>query len=492
MPNLFEFMSPTEVRNEISDQILLEEIRRNKEEIEENYKPKGLDLHLTYPYSDEFEFQTKLEMINLDTERINDIRSGNGFIISDYQPIKKELKAEYGIFSPKYGRTLGDANPFKDKYSCTCRLMTSRIYNGLVCPHCNTRVKFVDDNYGMFGYMVLLKYEIIHPTLYKQLEALIGPQRLINILDIEDQKNEDGFSITDESQKVHKKGLFRKEKGKNEPYYGIGMEEFQKKFVEIIEYYYLISTNKESKEPYFKSLLENHDKIFTKSIPVYTTHLRPFNSPNKKNLNLEGTNAIYNMMSKLVSSINDDRLKIFRKKKEKNQLLFDLQMKYVELNNEIDAILSGKKGNVRQLAGGRFNYSSRCVIIQNPKLRIDQVILPYWGLVDLLQQQIINILMKTYRMSPSDAYNRWYKANIEIDQGIVDIIRGLMFNNHNPNGLPIIINRNPSINRGSMLQMFCVDISFDYVMSLPLQILPLLAADRLLSLSISNNGLFHF
>ena len=86
--------------------------------------------------------------------------------------------------------------------------------------------------------------------------------------------------------------------------------------------------------------------------------------------------------------------------------------------------------------------------------------------------------MKTYRMSPSDAYNRWYKANIEIDEGIVDIIRGLMFNKNNPNGLPIIINRNPSINRGSMLQMFCIDISFDYVMSLPLQILPLLAADR--------------
>ena len=42
-------------------------------------------------------------------------------------------------------------------------------------------------------------------------------------------------------------------------------------------------------------------------------------------------------------------------------------------------------------------------------------------------------------------------------------------------------NRNPTINYGSLLQMFCVgmnkDLDHDYTMSLPLQILPLLAAD---------------
>ena len=478
MADLFRFMDAREFTQEVKDQILLDEIQRAKDEAENNYSPTGLDLHLTYPYSDEYTFETKLNMLDLDKERVDDIRSNNGFIISDYQPIKKELKAENGIFSPRFGRTLGDANPFKDKYSCRCRAVQGRIYNGLICPQCNTRVKFVDDNYGMFGYMILLKYEIIHPTLYKQIEALIGSQRLINILDIEDQKDEDGFSITDEKKKVHKKGLVRKEKGKNEPYYGKGMEVVKENFDEMIEYYYSISTNKQTKEPYYKSILENRDKVFTHSIPVYTTHLRPYNSPNKKKLDLEGTNAIYNMMSKLVSSINDDRLKIFRKKKAKNQLLFDLQMKYVELNKEIDAILSGKKGNVRQLVGGRFNFSSRDVIVQNPKLRIDQVTLPYWCLIELLQQQIINVLMKTYHMSPNDAYDKWYHANIEVDQTIVQIIKGLMFNKHNPNGLPIIINRNPSIGRGSLLQMFCVDMTFDYCMALPLQVLSMLAADR--------------
>ena len=40
------------------------------------------------------------------------------------------------------------------------------------------------------------------------------------------------------------------------------------------------------------------------------------------------------------------------------------------------------------------NFSARSVIVPNPKLRIDQVKLPYHALVELLQQSIINILKK--------------------------------------------------------------------------------------------------
>ena len=78
-------------------------------------------------------------------------------------------------------------------------------------------------------------------------------------------------------------------------------------------------------------------------------------------------------------------------------------------------------------------------------------------------------------MSYNDAYYKWYTANIEPDKTIIQIIRGIMYSNDQ--GLPVIINRNPSISRGSLLQMYCVDMTFNYTMALPLQILPLLAAD---------------
>jgi len=434
--------------------------------VEMDNERKGLDITISYPYSPDYYYETILERINLDTEREQDILSGKGFIVSSPKGIIKDIKDPNGIFSPKFGQTLSDLNPFIDRYKCECGALRSRIHFGIVCKYCGTPVKYVDDDYSFFGWLVLKKHYIIHPNLYKTIEALIGYQRLINIICIEELIDKDGHP---------NKKTKKKERGKLEPFYGIGMIEFKERFKEIIDYYYQKSVNKASKKGYYEEIIRDMDKVFCQSIPVFTTHLRPFDVSDKRDFKFEGTNGIYNMMSKLVAVINNDSLKIFRKKKEKNQALYDLQMKYNELYDEIDNILSGKKGNIRQLAGGRYNFSSRNVIVQNPKLRIDQVTLPYKCLVELLQQQIINVLQKSYNMSYNDAYTIWYKANIEKDELVVQIIKGLMF--ANPMGLPIILNRNPTIARGGILQVFCVGMTDTYTMGIPLQILKLLAAD---------------
>ena len=154
-----------------------------------------------------------------------------------------------------------------------------------------------------------------------------------------------------------------------------------------------------------------------------------------------------------------------------------------KLYNEIINIISGKKGNIRTLFGGRCNFTSRNVITADPTLRIDEVRLPYSALIELLQQSILNILTKTYNLSYSDAYRKWYNASLVKDKAIVDIIKSILRNStENHRGLPVLINRNPSLALGSILQMYVVGISdptdkFEYVMQLPLQILPLLAAD---------------
>ena len=128
----------------------------------------------------------------------------------------------------------------------------------------------------------------------------------------------------------------------------------------------------------------------------------------------------------ILREINDDKLRHNREKKPKMKLLFDTQIKWNELYKEIDNILSGKKGNVRLLAGGKMNFSSRNVITQNPKLRIDQVTLPYWCLVDILQQQIINILVKTYNYSYNNARNVWAQSIDTPNKVVVQIIYGLI------------------------------------------------------------------
>ena len=106
--------------------------------------------------------------------------------------------------------------------------------------------------------------------------------------------------------------------------------------------------------------MNNRDKIFIQSIPVITTHLRPFeikNDIHNQTMYFEPLNAMYNLMNNLVTKINRNTTTIDKKKKPKNALLFGLQKEYQRLYDEIIAICSGKKGQLRQLTGGQQNQA---------------------------------------------------------------------------------------------------------------------------------------
>ena len=85
------------------------------------------------------------------------------------------------------------------------------------------------------------------------------------------------------------------------------------------------------------------------------------------------------------------------------------------------------------------SFSSRSVIVPGPELRIDQVILPYQAMTELLQQDIINILHKSYNMSNSQAYNVWSASQRQYDQRIMDIMKAIIADR--PRGLEVLINR---------------------------------------------------
>ena len=115
-------------------------------------------------------------------------------------------------------------------------------------------------------------------------------------------------------------------------------------------------------------------------------------------------------------------------------------------------------------------------------MRADQVLLPYVELAKVLQQQIINVLVRNYNISPNDAYDIWYRSIAKKDERVAEIITSII--HANPEGLPVLINRNPTINYGSILQMFCVGFTDTLTMSVPLQILKSLAADQQSSRSL--------
>lgn len=441
-------------------------------------KSRSIDINVSYPYDPNYEYTTRLERINLDEERVNDIVTNKGFIVAPTQGIKKDVKNQFSIYSSKFGQTIKDVNPFGNRYKCKCGFTQQKINNGVICKVCGEPVRYVDDDYTYFGWIVLKKYWIIAPAFYQALRSFIGKDfdEIIRYdCDVDDDGNQ-----------------YEKQKPKDKPYYYIGLIEFREKFDEIMEFYK--NKNKKKIDKY-NDIMANREKVFTQSIPVYTALLRPFDI-DRYTCSYESTNSGLNMVNKYVTALNSDsnfgsakfRIKSFNPKKNIERkptldLLYKLQLKLDSLYDQVIEIIKGKKGNIRTLFGGRCNFVTRNVITADPSLRINQVKLPYAALVELLQQSIINILTKTYNLSYIDAYQKWYYASIRKDKIILDIINSIIYNalpDHK--GLPVVINRNPTIAYGSILAMYCVGCSddsdkFEYIMKVPLQILPLLAAD---------------
>lgn len=411
----------------------------------ETEQQKTITINFSYPSNSDFYYETSIERINLDKEKVNDVYNNKGFIISKPNNIKKDLKDPEGIFSPKFGQGLSDQNPYIDRYSCECGDTKSAINKDTICPHCGTKVKYIGDKYDYFGWIQLYNHYIIHPNIYSSLEFFFGPgggnnkkdkdnkhanTKLYNMIKYAGIVDQDG-----------KEGELRPEDiPSDQPFYGIGMIDFYNRFDEIMEYY----RNKyPKKEDYYNNIMSNRDKVFTQSIPVFTTHLRPHeirSDLKDQSLYFEPINAMYNMLNHLAFEINKNSTIMNKKLKPKNNLLFDMQMEYQKLYDEVIDILAGKKGWLRQLTGGRFNFSSRAVIAQDPTLRVDQIKLPYKTLAIILQQKIINILGRIYHITPSQAYNIWSKGLAKYDEEIATIIQSII--NSTEQGIPFLINRN--------------------------------------------------
>ena len=191
----------------------------------------AMNVNMTYPDNPEYEMDVRLKKINLDEERINDLRQNNGFIVTEPRSIKKDLKSLDSIYSRKFGSTLQDVNAFENRYKCKCGHLQGRVYIGIKCPVCGEEVEFVDDNYNYFGWLVLQDpYYVIHPAIYAQLRNFFGDNkrrehRMDKIIEPISTKDEDGFTVNNT------------EVTEDEPFLGLGMIDFVERFDEIMAFY---------------------------------------------------------------------------------------------------------------------------------------------------------------------------------------------------------------------------------------------------------------
>ncbi len=445
----------------------------------EIFRNSGIDLQNTkpmqYPYSDEYDYRIEQEIIDMDKECQHDLETNNGFRITARQNVNTNLKAIDGIYSSLYGQGLQDESPYIERTRCKCGKTMGKLNNRTICPYCHTVVKFRGDNFEFFGWVILDNFCYIHPMLFNHIQNLIGEEELDKIITYTEELDQDGNLIQKEFT------------SKEESFRGIGMSAFKDRFDEIISYY---ANKKKTKLPIYEFIMKHREKVFAHCIPVYTLLLRPIKIKDG-HLCFEGTNQDYNMVATEATILNTKKT---IKKKRQETLLYNIQTKFMNVIKTIDLILAGKKGAIRGLFGGNYNFISRCVIIPETQLLfdddgsplvpnvndspVDRVALPYACIMEMLKEVIINVIQKTYNISYLDAYIRWYDALLKVDPIVVSIIKTLIYKHPSGRGIPVIINRNPTIRYGSIMQMYCTRVYVDsYAMGLPLQVLTPLNAD---------------
>lgn len=417
---------------------------------------------MQYPRSKEYEYRIVRHYIDNDAKAKSDIANGTGFRIIARQNIKTNIKEPNSIFSTMFGQGLQDDSPFIDRYRCKCGKIVGKLNNRTVCPHCHTAVQYLGDNFEMTGWIIADNFWFIHQGLFAFIRNFIGKNDFDEIIKYVDELDQDGRIIP------------REYKNQEDEFKGIGMIGFHDRFDEVMEYYAYKHRNKPNKMAAYQNIMKHRDIVWCHSLPVYTLLLRPIKISDGHFI-FEGNNQEYNIIATEVQYLNTKSTLTF---KRQETLLYHIQMKMMAVTNNIDKMLAGKKGVIRSLFGGNYNFISRCVIIPDPSLKVDEISLPYLCVMEMLKEVIINVIHKTFNCSYMDAYQRWYEGLLEIDPLIVQMIETLISNNATGRGIPVLINRNPTIRYGSIMQMYCVKINTDsYAMGIPLQILTPLNAD---------------
>lgn len=412
------------------------------------------------------EVTTRLVELNWDQECHADLITGNGFEITESAYDKKtKKKNENGILSPKFATEWSDDHAFADRYSCECKELKGKRFEGELCPNCNTTVIYKDVDYRVTGWIKLNNYPIIQPSFYILLSSLIGEDTLKDIVTYEKQFDINGLIIRTEDPEMA-----------NNPYFGIGISEFRNKFEEVCRYFY---NKKKTKKPELLDfLLESRESVFASCVPVFSSVLRP-ESIKYETFYFNTENRTYGNIFKLSRELYnfDDRKAYTHEMIKVENILSQIQEKVMILYNSVFSVIIKKEGFIKQNnLGGRLSYTSRCVIVPSSELDCDEIELPYLSFLELYKFEIIGYLVNINDISEAQAFEIWNMAAVDFDERIYEIMEFIV-KKDNP---MVLINRNPTINYGSIL---CVRVKRvkrsykDQTMSLPITILKVFNAD---------------
>lgn len=386
-----------------------------------------------------------------------DIEKGIAIIVSDAKFIKDNMRpSNDSLFDSRFNIPSEVDNKIIE-YACNCEKLIGRYNEGQICPECKSVVEI---RYSIEllrrGWIDLGNYRVILPSIYCKLRSYIGKKRLDEII------NCDPYSVKLEPIKFEP----------SNPFKGIGLIEFERRYIEILEFF----KNSSKKPELLKILLDRKDISFISKIYVMSSAHRPaFISSKNKTLNFHNINALF---VKLLTDLNLIK-KGRRTGKKVVEILGNIQQYLLLIHDLSMRKLLGKEKLIRSnIISSKLWYSSRMVIIsETSNIGIDCVRMSYKGFIGMFELEIMNAMLRGYgdpefaKMTTAECriYITKCKYSNEIDEKIFSIIQSLI-HNRKDDGIWVIINRNPSLDLGSIQCFKIADVfreANNYVLTIP-------------------------
>lgn len=421
-----------------------------------------------------------VETLNLDFECYYDMATQHGIRISNPEAYNAKKEKNWdGLQSEFWGTDFGDDNAFQERYACKCRKHIGKMYEGMICEQCGTKVEYIEADVTKTGWIILDRNrKVLSPIFSMKLQDALGKHDgnfvLSRILEVE---------FTSEAEDAAPREYNDKELAeiKAHPFIHKGMTWLVEHFDEVLDYY---EKKKPNKAELFKEFRRERDKIFTSCIPVFSSILR-IELPGAKDEKLfkMKTNTYYQSIIQTFNKVNvydDEDAQNPKKQKEIDRQLAAAQDDINDLFLEIFKILDGKKGLIQsKVIGGRYNFCCRNIITPSSgMLRANEVELCYLSAMELFRYELTNYYAKMKGCTIVEADEAWKQAKMHFSETFYNIMEYML--KHDGEYMRVLINRNPSINYGSFLCMKVAKVKpniHDKTLTIPTPILVTMNAD---------------
>lgn len=374
--------------------------------------------------------------IRMDVRNLNE-EANLRRIIQNPNPLEGDNKkfTEDGIFSPTIFGNMASGI----EWSCTCGALHGEFHKGEICEEedCGSEVTFRGLMLDKEGW-IDLEYPCIHPLFYIYLQKIIGASVLSNIINYKGDIKVEGQLI---------------EPPLKEPFTGIGIIRFMDNFETVMNYF----LKKKKKQKEYDFVMEHIEQVFIYYYPIINVRLRPAIVVDGE-FSFEEINNYYNILIKNsnilrdLSSMEQNDLNIL-------PLLYNNQLALNNIYTNIVDNLSEKDGYIRStLIGNRFNFSSRMVITPlTGEYEMDEFTIPYNAALELMRPFVIRKIRTLHKTTFMKANEIFYKATLKFNETVYNIVNEIITSKN----VKFIINRNPSINIGSVMIIKCAGVKRD-------------------------------